>query len=279
MAKDIQLNSQQWSDLVFEDRNKAYGAYQMRLDSSRRHLWAIIIVLIAAALIAVAPLLYSTVRKVFAPQQEGLTETLALANLQNEEQKKPEDELIKPEAPPPPPLKTTIQFVPPKLVDASEINEENIQKSNEEVEKTDAQVGAFDVKGTDELNAITQDELQAQQVIVEPPKKEEVFVAVEQQPEFPGGIQELLNYVGREIRYPAIAQENGVQGKTIVRFVVEKDGSISDVTVIKGFDASCDKEAVRVVKSIPTKFQPGRQNGRPVRVFYTLPITFKLQQQ
>lgn len=276
MAKDIQLNSQEWSDLVFEDRNKAYGAYQMRLDSSKRHIWAIIIVLIAAALIGIAPMIYSTVRKAFTPQQEGLNETVSLADLQDKEQKKPEDEIIKPEAPPPPPLKTTIQFVPPKLVDAKDITEENMAKTNKEIEDSKEQVGAFNVKGTDDLNAVTKEELDAQKVIVEPPKKEEVFISVEQNPEFPGGINELYKYITDHLRYPQIAQENGIEERITVRFVVEKDGSVSDVTVLRGNDASLRKEAVRVVQSLP-KFQPGRQNGSAVRVYYTLPINFKLQ--
>ncbi|MCL2596553.1 MAG: energy transducer TonB [Paludibacter sp.] len=277
MAKDIQMNSQEWSDMVFEKRNKAYGAYQMRLDSSKRHVWAIILVLIAAALIAVVPMIYSTVRKAFI-ERDGLSDTLALANLQDKDDTKPDDEFIKPEAPPPPPLKTTIQFVPPKMVDASEITDENLQKTTEEVEKADVQVGAFDVKGTDDLNAITKEELDAQQVIVEPPKKEEVFYAVEQMPEFPGGISELYKWVNDHIRYPTIAQENGVQEKISVRFVVEKDGSVSDVQALRGVDESLKNEAVRVVQSLP-KFQPGRQNGRAVRVYYSIPINFKLQTQ
>lgn len=277
MAKDIQMNSQEWTDMVFEDRNKSYGAYQMRLDSSKRHIWAIIIVLIAAALIAVVPMIYSTVRKAFI-QQDGINETIALADLQDKDETKPEDELIKPEAPPPPPLKTTIQFVPPKMVDASEITDENIQKTTEEVEKADVQVGAFDVKGTDDLNAISKEDLDAQQVIVEPPKKEEVFVTVEQSPEFPGGLGELNKYLSENVRYPAIAQENGVQEKITVKFVVEKDGSVSDVQAIRGVDESLKKEAIRVVSSLP-KFQPGRQNGRPVRVYYVVNVNFKLQTQ
>ena len=277
MAKDIQMNSQEWSDMVFEDRNKAYGAYQMRLDSSKRHVWSIIIVLIAAALIAVVPMIYSTVRKAFT-QQEGLNETVSLADLQDKEETKPEDELIKPEAPPPPPLRTTIQFVPPRMVDASEITDENIQKTTEEIKESNEQIGQFDVKGTDDLNAITKEELDAQQVIVEPPKKEQIFVSVEQNPEFPGGLPALYEFISKNVKYPSIAQENGVEEKITVRFVVEKDCSVSDVTAIKGYDNSLKKEAVRVVQSLP-KFQPGRQNGTPVRVYYTIPVNFKLNKQ
>ncbi|MDR2823719.1 MAG: TonB family protein [Prevotellaceae bacterium] len=278
MAKDIQLNSQEWSDLVFEDKNKAYGAYQMRLGSSNRHIWAFVIVLISAAVIAVVPMIYSTVRSVFV-QQQGINESIALANLQdNVEEQKQEEQIIKPEAPPPPPLKTTIQFVPPKLVDASELTEDNQLKSQEELQENKAQVSIISQVGSDDLTGAVPEDLQQHQVIAEEPQKEQIFVSVEQNAEFPGGIQELYKFVGDNLRYPAIAQENGVQGRTTIRFVVEKDGSVSDVTVLKGFDPNCDKEAQRVVKMLP-KFQPGRQNGRAVRQYYTLPVTFKLQQQ
>ena len=106
----------------------------------------------------------------------------------------------------------------------------------------------------------------------------EVFVSVEHNPEFPGGMQELYKFIAENLKYPAEAHENGIQGRTVVRFIVEKDGSVSNVDILKGFDANCDKEAVRVVQSLPN-FKPGMQNGKPVRVYYTLPINFVLQKQ
>ncbi|GHT20508.1 cell envelope biogenesis protein TonB [Bacteroidia bacterium] len=276
MAKDIHLNSQEWSDMVFENKNKAYGSYQLRLGSSSRHIWAFVIVLIASIFIALVPMIYGAVRSVFV-QQQGLDASVELANLQDAPEDKVEEQIVKPEAPPPPPLRTTIAFVPPKMVDASELNEDNMQKTQDDLQKTDAVVSFQTHQGSDDLNAVNPEDLIAQQVIVEKPKEEEIFVSVEQGAEFPGGIQELYKHISDNLRYPAIAQENGIQGKTTLRFVVEKDGSVSDVTVLRGFDTNCDKEAVRVVKSLP-KFQPGRQNGRAVRQYYTIPITFKLQQ-
>ena len=99
---------------------------------------------------------------------------------------------------------------------------------------------------------------------------------VEQMPQFQGGNTELLKYISKNVRYPAIAQENGIEGRVIVRFVVEKDGTIGEVQVVKGVDASLDKEAVRVVKTLP-QWVPGKQNGRSVRVWFTLPVTFRLE--
>ena len=116
---------------------------------------------------------------------------------------------------------------------------------------------------------------------VEAPEEEEeeevVFVVVESMPEFPGGQQALFKYLGDNVKYPVIAQENGIQGRVICQFVVNKDGSIVDIEVVRsGGDPSLDKEAIRVIKSMP-KWKPGKQRGKPVRVKFTVPVNFKLQ--
>ena len=111
---------------------------------------------------------------------------------------------------------------------------------------------------------------------VEEEATDEIFVVVEKQPEFPGGSSALMKFLSDNIKYPVIAQENGIQGRVITNFVVERDGSISDVQVIRGQDPSLDKEAVRVIKTMP-RWTPGQQRGKPVRVRFTLPVVFRLQ--
>src|SRR5690606_4980152 len=106
---------------------------------------------------------------------------------------------------------------------------------------------------------------------------EEIFVVVEEQPEFPGGNAAMMKFLSDNIKYPVIAQENGIQGRVITIFVVERDGSITDVQVVRGVDPSLDKEAVRVIQSMP-KWKPGKQRGSAVRVRFTLPVVFRLQQ-
>ena len=151
-------------------------------------------------------------------------------------------------------------------------------KTQDELMSTKTAIGTFDVKGNDDANG---EILKAKEVIAEPepPKHEEenkVFDIVEQQPLFPGGPAALLKYLSEHTKYPVVAQENGVQGRVTVQFVVEKDGSISDVHVLRGVDPSLDKEAVRVVKSMP-RWTPGKQNGITVRVNYRVPVLFRLQ--
>ena len=112
---------------------------------------------------------------------------------------------------------------------------------------------------------------------VEEEEEEVVFVVVETMPEFPGGQQALFKYLSENVKYPVIAQENGIQGRVICQFVVNRDGSIVDVEVVRsGGDPSLDKEAIRVIKSMP-KWKPGKQRGKAVRVKYTVPVNFKLQ--
>ena len=141
-----------------------------------------------------------------------------------------------------------------------------------------------DEKEVEDIEIQTEDDKDVEVVVaapVEAPVEEEeedvVFKVVEQQPEFPGGPQALFKFLSENVKYPVIAQENGIQGRVVCQFTVNKDGSIVDVDVVRsGGDASLDKEAVRVIKSMP-KWNPGKQRGKPVRVRYTVPVSFKLQ--
>jgi protein TonB len=132
-----------------------------------------------------------------------------------------------------------------------------------------------------EINAeMDQNEVVEEYVPVEVEEEEvveaEVFTIVEQMPSFPGGDAKMYEYLGKNIKYPQIARETGIQGRVFVNFVVEPDGSVSNVKVLRGIGGGCDEEAMRVVKGMP-KWSPGKQRGKTVRVSYTLPVVFKLQ--
>ena len=140
-----------------------------------------------------------------------------------------------------------------------------------------------DVK-TESIEINTEDDKEVEVVIappveapVEEEEEEEIFMVVESMPEFPGGQQELFKYLAENVKDPVIAQENGIQGRVICQFVVNKDGSIVDVQAVRSSgEPSLDKEAIRVIKSMP-KWKPGKQRGKPVRVKYTVPVNFRLQ--
>ena len=174
-------------------------------------------------------------------------------------------------------VKSSVKFTAPEIKKDDEVKPEDELKSQDDLSKINTAIGAFDVTGNDEAAG---EVLKAKETIAqpEPPKEEEtkVFDVVEQMPSFPGGPSALFEYLSKNIKYPVVAEENGIQGRVIVSFVVERDGSITDVRVVKSVDPSLDKEAQRVVKSMP-RWIPGKQNGSAVRVKYTVPVTFRLQ--
>ena len=267
---NINLSSKEWLDLVFEGRNKDYGAYDLRTTSNKRHIIAMIMVTIFAFVAFTLPILIQNV----IPQKEEMkmTEVTALSQLDVPEEKPVEKPLF--EVPPPPPLKSSIKFTAPVIKKDEEVVEEDEMKAQEEILNSQLTVSIADIQGTDEEEG--QDIAELREVLQEEPATETIFEVVEQAPEFPGGNAELLKYLSKSLRYPVLAQENSIQGRVIVQFVVSKTGDITDVVVFRGVDPALDREAIRVVQSMP-KWIPGRQRGTNVNVRFTLPVTFKLQ--
>jgi protein TonB len=276
MAK-IDLIDNGWVDLVFEGKNHSYGAYQLRKETGKRNLMAILVMFAIGVAIAAFVAIKGVVENAM-KQDVAIEADVELAKLAEKKEakveKKEEPKIEKVEVEK---VKSSVKFVPPVIKKDSEVKPEEELKSQEELNKTNTAIGAFDVKGNDEAAG---EVLKAKEVIAqpEPPKEEEtkVFDVVEQMPSFPGGPSALMQFLSSNIKYPVVAEENGVQGRVVCTFVVEKDGSITDVRVIKSVDPSLDKEAMRVVKSMP-KWIPGKQNGSAVRVKYTVPVTFRLQ--
>lgn len=274
----IDLISNEWTDLVFEGRNQAYGAYKLRKGTAKRNVWALIIVGLAAALLYLGLQLQKMAE---ANKKVENTQAVELAKLNTEkkEAKVEKKEIIKQE-----PekvveqVKSSVKFTAPIIKKDSEVKEEDEIKLDE-VQKSDKAVGAFTVEGNDEVGGAV---LKAKEDIAapEPPKhvveETKIFTVVEQMPMFPGGDGALMGYLRDNIHYPTVAAENGMQGRVVVGFVVERDGSITDVNILRGVDPSLDREAMRVVKSMP-KWTPGKQNGSAVRVKYQVPVSFRLQ--
>ena len=282
MSKDVDLSSKEWRDLVFEGRNQEYGAYDLRKNSDKRHNKSMILVIIALALIIVVGLTFNTVSNFIFQEdikdeanQELVNVNMAAEEEEEEEEEQERVEMEQPEALPEEIL-NTIKVTELAIVEDSEVTPEDEIKSQDELKETQTAFGQtnFD-QGTDDRNVVREHK---EEIIVEEkkPEKEEVFRAVEQMPQFPGGDAELMKFLRDNIVYPAMAQENNVQGKVIVQFVVTKTGDIGEVKVVKSVDRDLDNEAVRLVKKLP-KFIPGRMYGQAVNVWYTLPVQFKLQ--
>ncbi|MDE7120102.1 MAG: TonB family protein, partial [Muribaculaceae bacterium] len=272
MAKDVDLSSKEWTDIVFDGKNKEFGAYKMRRQSDRRHNRAVIITLIGLVLVLVGGYfwgMYSDFKRAQyeAQLQAQLEQQLAQLTEEPVEETPEEDNQAvqepEPEQATPEEILNTIKDTQIAVVADNEVQEDITSK--DEVQESTAAAGAttFD-QGTDDLNIVREHK---DEVIVEEkkpePKKEEIFTAVEQMPQFPGGDAELYKWISSHIKYPTMAAENNIQGRVTVRFVVKEDGSIGRVEVLRGKDPDLDKEAQRVVKTLP-KFIPGKMNGRAV---------------
>jgi Ca-activated chloride channel family protein len=169
--------------------------------------------------------------------------------------------------------KSRVMFTAPVIKKDEEVYETDELKSQEEINNTKGVVSIATVVGGDDVNG--KDIADLKEVVTQV-AEEKTYDVTEQMPTFPGGEAALLSFIGQNMAYPKIAQENGIQGTVIVRFIINKDGSVGKVEVIRSLDPACDKEAIRLVKSLP-KFIPGSQNGMKVGVYYTLPIKFKLE--
>ena len=282
MATQINLSSREWCDLVFEGKNKDFGAYVIRTDSPKRHNKAVLWTLIGTIIFGFITFglmkanQYLEERKLV-EQGEQKVVLIDMTNKADEpepepiEQEKPEvrqnEELI------------TYQATELQIVEDQNVNEEDEIMSQDERMQTDAIAGSVtNSEGTTNINNISE---QIKEVVVEDKKPveekpAEIFKSVEQMPQFPGGDEALIKYLSSHINYPPMAAENNIQGRVVVAFVVDKTGKVGEVNVVRSVDKDLDREAVRVCKSLP-KFVPGRQNGQPVSVWFTLPVTFKLQ--
>jgi protein TonB len=272
MAK-IDLYTQTWCELVFVNKNKEYGAYEMRMLSGRRHLLAILIVFATVALALVLPAIIESVipKRIIKDIEATVLSDILI------EQIKPKEDLMKDFVPPPPPLKSSIRFTAPVIKKDEDVSDEEEMKTQEELIESTVTISIATVEGTDDDDAVLIADLDTRdKEIVEENNSEKPYQFVEQMPEFPGGEDELRKYLQKNIVYPAIAQENGIKGTVYLSFVVSPDGSLSKVQVVRGIDKSCDDEALRVVNKMPP-WKPGRQNGKAVYVKFTIPIKFELR--
>ena len=270
----VNIFSTDWCEIVFESRPKDYGAYAMRTLSPRRHRFALLFM--AAFFIAVFTL-PGIIKRIIPASRQKNVEVTSLSNIKLEKNKHKDIEQPKLEEEPPQKIKSTIKFTPPVIKDDAEVKDDEVMKTQEEVNDSKLAVSAADVQGnSSDADAVDLSDLQEQKKVVE----EEVvkpYVVVEQMPEFPGGDQNMRKFLSNNIRYPMMARESGIHGTVYVTFVVNASGQISDVKLLRGIGGGCDEEAVRVVQSMPP-WIPGRQTGKPVPVQFNLPIVFSLNQ-
>jgi protein TonB len=257
------------NEIVFQNRNKNYGAYQLRKEYNKT-LSVIVLSMIVASLVALGIKYFIDNYK---PSEDELANTkIDITQIDLTPPQLDKNEPPPPPPPPPPPVMETIKFVPPVIKE--DANEEEPPPPQEKVSETN--VGTVTQEGSGEENLQVPDEGTGNAVIEE--KAPEIFTVVQEMPEFPGGTMEMMKYIQKNIVYPPSAREAGISGKCFLRFVVNEDGKISSVEVLKGVPGcpECDKEAVRVIKSMPA-WKPGKQNGKEVKVYFQLPVNFVIK--
>lgn len=269
--KDVNLTSREWCDIVFEGKNKRYGAYDLRRTSSKRHLLAFFVVFLFFALIIFVPILVNKITSDM--MSDRMLEVTTLSNLKFEED--PDKDIIPPEETPPPMTPTIqqkapkdnpakiIRFTTPIIVPAKDFNEETAMLPMEEYKAIP------DITKKDTIDYL--DDAMSEKYTVE-----DIYTEVDRMPGFPGGEKGLAEFISSNIRYPANAYNNGIQGSLLCTFIIEKDGYVSHAEIKQGADRSLNEETLRVIKFLP-KWKPGERHGKPVRVKYTLPIIFNLK--
>jgi periplasmic protein TonB len=258
MAKEKDV-APAFDDIVFEIRNKEYGAYSLRKKYNRNVLISLLIGILILGTAIITP--YLNAKAVENKKRAERQVEIKMENLNT-----PAEQVAPPPPPPPPPAEVVQQarYVPPVVVDSVK-PEENIK------------LMSADQANTEVKNDLVVEEVaQAKEEVQEAEAEPEPFVVVEEMPMFPGGDVELLKYISEHTNYPEVAKENNIQGRVIVRFCVTSKGGVNQVSVLKGVDPELDKEAVRVVGTLPA-FKPGKQGGKPVPVWYMVPITFTLK--
>ncbi len=263
-------------EFVFQNRNKSYGAYSLRTDYQNVIKKSLLIGISIFGLAVLTPMLWAKV--------ESKMERQIIATVIDVEIAEPPKEIEQPKIETPPPIepdpiviRSQIRFTEPKIVDDSQVTE--LPPDDDELNKA-VNIGTENLIGKDEpIPTEDPDAIKATQpempVAVETEEKDKVFISVEQNPEFAGGMNALLKFLQKNLRYPSPAVNANVMGKVYMQFLVGQDGNISKVDVVKGIGFGCDEEAERVVKLMP-KWSPGRQSGRAVAVKFTLPISFQL---
>ncbi|MBD5176042.1 MAG: energy transducer TonB [Bacteroides sp.] len=291
MSKNVDLTSKEWRDIVFEDKNKEFGAYQLRKDSDKRHNLAALYALIGLVVVVILIIGYSKYTDYKAEQDRlAMIEErermqaldVEMADDQPQEEEEAPEQKVEMEMPTvPEEVLATVQVTQIAIVDADKVKNEVVDMDTQKEDNTAR--GVVNQEGADDADKFKA--VQEQVIVKEPepvvekkPEPEKIFVAVEQPAEFPGGQAAMMKWLSNNIRYPEAAQQNGISGRVVVKFVVERDGSVSSPTIVKGVDRDLDQEALRVVKRMP-KWQPGKNNGQPVRSYFNLPVTFRLQNQ
>lgn len=272
MAQTANVKNVDFNELVFEDRNKAYGAYVLRKRYADNILISLLIGVVVVGIIVSIPYIARFISSL-SPQEEEVVVPIDWSKMAPPPVDEKKEEIL----PPPPPE----QMEPPKEVAASvefktlQMTDEPVQEITTTEDLKAANPGSVTAEGTGGSLLSIQGEGDGGSAVIEEPK-EQIFTIVEKMPEFPGGEAALAKYLQNNIQYPERAKSMNIEGKVYLSFLIDEYGKVSNVEKKRGIGGGCDEEAIRVVKNMP-RWNPGKQGGRPVKVQFNLPIEFSLK--
>jgi protein TonB len=257
----LDLIKDQWLEIVFEGRNKVYGAYELRKTNSKTTVRALILGSVLFGLAIAMPLIINMIPD----SQDDASLDTKITTVKLPPKEKPKENI--PPPPPPPPKVDQVKFVKPVVAKAEEV----VEEPPKIVEIKDKKLGNETIKGDPDAELTVEPVGNGPAAVVEEDNSIYNTAGIEVKPDFPGGMEKFYKFVGNNYQTP---EEDGLKGKVYVTFVVEKDGSLTDIKVIRDIGYGTGKEAIRVLNKCP-KWTPGEQNGKKVRVLYSLPITIQ----
>lgn len=261
----LDLLNNQWLEIVFEGRNKSYGAYDLRKSITNNTVKAFVIGTLVFAVLVSIP----TILRMIPDAQEDTTLDQKITTVKMPPKKeKPKENL--PPPPPPPPKVDQVKFVKPVVAKADEVVEE-IAVVKDLVDKN---IGKETIKGDPDAELTVEPVGNGPAAVIEEDNSIYNTAGIEVKPDFPGGMEKFYSFIGKNYQTP---DEEGLKGKVYVSFVVEKDGSLTDIKVLRDIGYGTGKEAIRVLKSCP-RWTPGEQNGKKVRCTYSLPISIQSEE-
>ena len=267
LGSKLDILKREWIDVVFNGRNQAYGAYQLRKNNASNTNKSLLYGAIFFIFVISLPTIINKIQGFIPKEKPKVKITDIVLTPPPPDPKKP------PPPPPEPPKPKTsqVKFPPPIVKPDNEVKEEPPTQKELKV----ADPGQKDIKGDPNADVVINEPVGNSEVKAVTEDVNKIYESVENEPEYPGGIDGFYKYLVKVMRYPAVDRENNVTGKVFVQFVVETDGSLTQVKAVRGPSQTLMDEAIRSVKSSP-HWKPGVQNGRKVRVQYTVPVNFTL---
>ncbi len=259
----IDLTSKEWCDIIFQGRNKDYGAYKIRKETGRRYLTALVCTLI----IVISPLFYISIISLLTYRMDTkFTNVTELSNLKPAENK---HKLIKKAVEQPSKTAQTVKRQKPSDAFCIKADKDVTDEDLSSKEKSGSATGVIEVAA----DSFALDDKEVRNNAINANIDPKIFRVIEQLPEFPGGVSAFMKWLTLNLKYPKSAQQDNVKGKVVVQFIINKNGTISDLKIVHSLNSDCDREVLRVLSTMP-KWKPGIEDGKPTRTQYVIPIVF-----